>query len=142
MLKFDLYKQPFRLLLPDRKNEYRTFAGGLLSITTIIVMLLYTIYKFNVLISNYDYKVQLRRMESYYSEKDVFSYNDGFRLAAAITTDNDDYEKSIDIPPEYASIKFIRKSFDWDDGLLFKELEMRPCKDDFQIGDEVINPKA
>ena len=66
ILRFDFYKQPFRLLLPDRKNEYRTFAGGLLSILTIVLMLYYATYKLNTLITKDDYKVQLRRRERYY----------------------------------------------------------------------------
>lgn len=104
-------------------------------------MLMYSVYKFNVLVSNDDYKVQLRRMEGFYTENDVFTYNDGFRLAAAITTEQEDVISSLDIPPEIASIKFIRKSFDHDNGMIFKELELRQCEDDFQIGNEA-NPNA
>ena len=44
-LKLDLYKQPFRLLLPDEKDEYRTFAGSLLTVMTVIIVLVYGGYK-------------------------------------------------------------------------------------------------
>ena len=40
-LKFDLYKQPFRLLLPDEKDEYRTFVGAMLTIVTVITVVVY-----------------------------------------------------------------------------------------------------
>ena len=57
MLRFDLYKQPFRLLLPDGKNEYRTCTGALMSISTLLVVLLYASYKITILISNESYLV-------------------------------------------------------------------------------------
>ena len=54
---FDLYKQPFRLLLPDGKNEYRTCTGALMSISTLLVVLLYATYKITILVSNESYLV-------------------------------------------------------------------------------------
>ena len=44
-IKVDLYKQPFRLLLPDEKDEYRTFAGAILTICTFIIVLVYASLK-------------------------------------------------------------------------------------------------
>ena len=45
-LRFDIYKQPFGLLLPDRQSTYRTFAGAMLSLFTIVVVLSFGTFKF------------------------------------------------------------------------------------------------
>ena len=58
MLSFDLYKQPFRLLLPDGKNEFRTFCGSISSIITILVVLSYSSQKITTLVSLDDIKIQ------------------------------------------------------------------------------------
>ena len=58
VIKFDLYKQPFRLLLPDEKDEYRTFCGSLLTIFTLSVTLVYAVLKLQILFHYKDYRVQ------------------------------------------------------------------------------------
>lgn len=45
ILKFDIYKEPLKLQLPDKSNQYRTFCGSLLSFFTISVLLFYVGFK-------------------------------------------------------------------------------------------------
>ena len=67
-LKFDLYKQPFRLLLPDEKDEYRTFAGAVLTICSIFVVMIYAGFKISTLLSYSEYKVQIKLFEDHYDD--------------------------------------------------------------------------
>ena len=50
-LAFDLYKQPFRLLLPDEVDMYRTFVGALLTIFSVLFVLIYAGFKVGTLVS-------------------------------------------------------------------------------------------
>ena len=124
MLHLDLYKQPFRLLLPDRKNEYRTFTGAALTILTIIVLLAYGGVKLSALIARDDYRVQNRELMDFYEDIDPLSSDDGFVIAAAITG----FEGPlVDIPPEYGSLRFYRKEWSQDVWLNITEIETLPC---------------
>ena len=108
VIKFDLYKQPFRLLLPDEKDEYRTFCGSLLTIFTLSVTLVYAVLKLQILFNYKDYKVQERNLDEYYKETDRFSNN--FMVAAGIPTglDGQKHEK---VPENIAALKFYRKTW-------------------------------
>ena len=59
MLNFDIYREPFHLMMPDGKSKYRTLLGSLLSIFTLISMLLFAVYKLVDFITLQDYKVQV-----------------------------------------------------------------------------------
>ena len=68
MLRADLYKQPFRFLLPDRQDRYRTFIGSLLSIFTFTVLTLFALYRIITMLSMEDYKIQVHELENYYDQ--------------------------------------------------------------------------
>ena len=56
-LSLDIYRLPFRLLLPDENGMYRTFLGSMLSLLTIVTVIIYGAYKTNDLVRKRDYKV-------------------------------------------------------------------------------------
>lgn len=60
MLNFDLYREPFNLVLPDGKTQYRTLLGSILSIITIVVVMSYGSIKMASMVNYSDYKVQVR----------------------------------------------------------------------------------
>ena len=68
-----MYKQPFRLLLPDEKDEYRTFAGAILTIFSIVVVLVYAGFKISTLLSYSEYKVQIKNFDEHYTQFEPFS---------------------------------------------------------------------
>ena len=45
MLGLDIYRMPFRLLLPDDNGMYRTFLGTVLSVLTLIMVITYGGFK-------------------------------------------------------------------------------------------------
>ena len=44
-LNLDIYRQPFRLLLPDKNGMYRTLLGSILSVITLVLMITYASFK-------------------------------------------------------------------------------------------------
>lgn len=83
-LGLDIYRQPFRLLLPDGNGMYRTFLGSLLSIITLVLIITYGSFKASELFSKQDYQVQKRELLDFYEEKEAFGADDGFAVAAVI----------------------------------------------------------
>ena len=130
MLKFDVYKQPFRLLLPDGKNEYRTFAGSVLSLFTILVVIFYGGFKLQILMGRDAYKVQVQDKDLVFSDTEKFGSDMGFNVAAAISGVDE-------VPPEIGAIKFYKKSWTPTEWITWKEIETRRCSlNDFDYEEE------
>ena len=123
------------MLLPDQKNQYRTFIGAMLSVMSIIIVLVFASNKINHLLSYTQYKVQSRHHTFHYDNSERITADHGFMLAAAIrssATENDQYAK---IPEEVGSLRFYRNYWTQTD-FGYTEIETRPCKiDDFYFAD-------
>ena len=65
MLGLDIYRMPFRLLLPDENGMYRTFLGSVLSILTLVMIITFGGFKTSQLVGMLDYKVQTHEMLEY-----------------------------------------------------------------------------
>ena len=130
ILAFDLYKQPFRLLLPDGKSEYRSFFGALLSLTTIGLLIAYCVSKVSILVgSDDDFKIRRFVEENFFLQTDRFSHEDGFVIAASITgTEVTGGPKAI--PPEYGALRIYRKSYESKQKPSFEEIATRYCDED------------
>ena len=83
-LFLDIYRQPFRLLLPDGHDTYRTLIGAVLSFLSIVVLLAYGSFKFTKLMDQENFKVQMRDLENQYPSSAVFTATDGFMVAAGL----------------------------------------------------------
>ena len=107
MLNLDLYRQPFRFIMPDDEFNYRTLCGANLSIITIFLLCFFAGYKLDGLMNFSDYKVQVHETDFYYDLKEPFGTLDGFAVAAAVTS----YDGSpLDITdPSIGELKFIAK---------------------------------
>ena len=53
--------------MPDEKDEYRTFAGALLTVITVIIVLVYAGFKLQTLLDYKDYKVQQKVFDDYFN---------------------------------------------------------------------------
>ena len=129
-LVFDMYRKPFRLLLPDEKPQYRTLVGAVLTIFTLIITLSYTSWKLLVMFEQTEFKIQAHDQENYYDFEEEFGTNEGFALAAAITS----YDGSSEDITDYSIGRFIFVKKEWDgsdktkkDKIDFKILETEPC---------------
>ena len=64
---------------------------------TVLILVIYAVYKFEVLTNLMDYSIHEALIESVYDIDDEFSLEDGFTLAAAIT-EYDGSSESIERP--------------------------------------------
>ena len=85
MLRFDLYREPFRLLLPDGRPDYRTLAGAFLSLVTIFIVIAFGSYKVQLLLGRDDFKIQRHVEEFLFDQTEQFDISQGFAIAAALT---------------------------------------------------------
>lgn len=108
-LKVDFYKQPFKLLLPDGNDTYKTFIGSFLSVLTIITMVTYASYKFANLLDSSDFRVQERKHENQFAVNATFGYQEGFAVAALVIGFENRTEDIID--PEIGELKFYLKQW-------------------------------
>ena len=79
-----MYRQPFRLILPDGKDTYKSFLGSMFSLATIILISMYGIFKLSSLMKYSDYNVQESRKENYYVSEDSFGFEAGYMMAAGL----------------------------------------------------------
>ena len=146
MLRLDLYKQPFRLLLPDGKNEYRTFVGATLSLFTVVIVLIYGSFKIQQLVDLEDYKVQLRQEDDAFGETEKFGFDEGFVVAAGILSAFEWEDESTpveEVPPEIGAFGFYIKHFSQEAGLHWTKVPTRPCTaKDFDFDPDESNPDS
>ena len=127
-LFLDIYKQPFRLLLPDGNDAYKSFLGAVLSIITLLTLLSYASYKFNDLVNYADYKVQVADKENYYTDTDFFTFEDGYIFAAGLTAYDGKGDKIED--ESLATLKLYHKVWNASDPNVsfdFHEVPSRFC---------------
>ena len=107
-----MYRQPFRLLLPDGHDSYRTFIGALLSLMTLLTLLTYGSLKITSLVHSDDYSVGMHILEDHYASNATFGASDGFVVSAAVVTLDGSSQDITD--PEIGEIKFYLKHWDVD----------------------------
>ena len=130
MLSFDLYKQAYRLLLPDRYNEFRTFAGSVLSICTILILLIYGGFIAVEMMARSNFKVTLREEEDFFTDLDKLQVQDGFNVAAAIVGFGAADQEAV--PAHIGALKFYHKTWSGVSTIDWKEIKTRVCTwDDF-----------
>lgn len=101
--------------------------GSFLSLLTAIIMIVYSGYKFNEMLSFTDYYYQVSEREVYYDSDAPISTKDGFYVGAAVTTYDSDAGVTED--ETIGTIKFFLKRWnvaaqEW---LSFTELQTAPC---------------
>lgn len=128
-LNLDIYRQPFTLLLPDGKNQYRTVAGSLLSIISVLLIFSYASYKYTKMVSLQNYKTHTMELDDFFGPTEGFTAGDGFLVAAGVINWDGKNEENppIEIPPEIGSFSFQYKKFDPINGLYWERIESRYC---------------
>ena len=131
MLAVDLFKRPFKLLMPGGDDEYRTFLGSLISIFILCLILGFAGYKLGDLIEFNDYKLQEAEQENFFKANETFTAEQGFQVAACITS-YDGSSKVIE-DPTIGELKMYTKAWDALDpetkgSLIWTELETHLCK--------------
>ena len=78
--------------------------GSVMSIFITIVIILFTALKADVLIQKKDVDILSTVYDRYFTQEDVFTYQNGFNVAAAFTKFNSDTEYLLD--PTYGELVF------------------------------------
>ena len=121
-LRLDMYRQNFQFLMPDHEATYRSCIGTVLSILTLILVFSYSTYKFIDLIELNDYKIQEEKREKYYEHNVPFTQEQGFQVAACVTSYDGNSESIED--PEIGTVKMYIKWFG-EDALGFREIKTK-----------------
>ena len=137
-LKIDLYRQPFRLRLPDNSDYYKTMLGSILSIITIVSLLTYTAVQLQVMYAREDYVVQLRDELDYFSPEDSFGREQGFFVAFGLASLD---SMHVELDPSIGEIHFYQRKYDVKGAMIasvlgdkpfnitsYKRLDEKPCK--------------
>ena len=113
--------------MPDEKDEYRTFAGALLTIVTVITVFVYASLKLVRLFNYNDYKVQIRHFDDFFEVDERLTSEHGLMIAGGIMGEPN-------IPENIGAINFYRKTYSPTTDLEFTKLETRACTiEDFNI---------
>ena len=103
----DVYRQSFNFLLPDDKPYYNSLVGSIMSLFTVIVLLSYGIFKIIKMNQGEDYKINQVTHVFYYESGYGFKSEDGFQVAAGVTSYDGDPNPIED--PEIGEVKFYLK---------------------------------
>ena len=104
-----------------------------MSILTVFLLIIYSVYKLNTMIGIKDYKIQMQNFENYYSHTDEWGSDNGFTLAACLTA----YDGSREVieDPSIGQLKFYRKGWSNSEGVdYFSEIASRPCMEEELLG--------
>ena len=114
--------------------------GAIFTIILITIMLIYTGYRVNVLAQKTEYHVEREEYEFHYSKGNQFGQDDGFAVAASITSFGSQAEVVED--ERYGTIEFYLKHWDGADIFDWRKLKSRRCtKGDFLVtNDYGLNP--
>ena len=87
-LKIDAFGRPFEFILPNRTKRYKTLAGSILTVFLAILVILYTAYKLQLLLSNDQVFLTVTSEENFsYESEEVSALSNsehGFNIAVGL----------------------------------------------------------
>ena len=69
----DLFRTPFRLIMPGNTDQYRSMLGSIFTIITLMLLLSYASFKFSTLAKYEDYRLMEEVQQDYFKVTDEFS---------------------------------------------------------------------
>ena len=82
----DLYGRPFLFMLPNAKQRYKSILGSMCTVFIISIVLIYAVYKYQLLIDKEESRLQKTLEENYFDETHAFSTAQGFNVAFALSS--------------------------------------------------------
>ena len=104
LMSRDYFGEQFRMKLDAGNQSLPSIFGSVMSIFITIVIILFTCLKADVLIQKKDVDILSTIYDRYFTNEDVFNYENGFNVAAAFTKFNSDTEFILD--PKYGELVF------------------------------------
>ena len=117
------------MTIDDDTTVAQSYLGSLCSLMIFLLTVLYAYQKMDVLIEKKDVDVLSATKQLVFTEDDIFTYDNGFNIAVAFTSFNNNEEWELD--PAYGTLVF--NSLEWGiypEGTIYselKELPSHPC---------------
>ena len=106
------------------RSTLKTFGGSACSLFLIIILLVYTVQKTNVLVSRKNVDILSTLEDLHYSDEDIFSYQNGFNVAVGLTAFNSETEWVLD--PTVGKLDFYAYGWREKDGNFVTEERQLP----------------
>ena len=111
LMEYDSFGETFKMKLDAGQAALPSIMGTILSLLSFLIVLGYTVQKFDILITRKDVDVAMSVEDTFFAEGDKFTGSQGFNVAIALVGFGDKDERNY-LRPEYANIKF--EFSDWD----------------------------
>ena len=87
----------------------QSYLGACLTLLALVVTVLYSVQKIEILLNKKDVDVLSATKDIFYTDDDKFTYENGFNIAVAFTSYNDETEW--ELPAEYG--RLVINSYSW-----------------------------
>ena len=125
---FDTFGESFAFKLPGNKTKHGTPLGCCFTALLVLTLLFQTMLKGSTLVNFDETTLNQHEEQDYFNSSSVFSSNDGFKVAFAITAY--DSNQTITEDPSYGVVQAKYRS--WGDEIVSKEqaeLTTHPCSE-------------
>lgn len=85
-LILDSYGRPFLFMLPNHNQRYKSILGSMCTVFILSIVLIYAIYKYELLVDKEESRIQKTLQENYFGEDTKFTSTDGFNVAFALSS--------------------------------------------------------
>ena len=110
-------------MLPNHQQKYKSIIGSLCTIFILSIVLVYAIYKFELLVAKDESRLQTTVEESYYDETYTFSSSQGFNMAFGISSyQNSDLYYNDPRFHEYGRLQLLLHTRDSEKGIIKTEV--------------------
>lgn len=127
-LILDSYGRPFLFMLPNSKQRYKSILGSMCTVFIISVVLIYAVYKYQLLIDKEESRVQKTLEENYFDEDHTFSTTQGFNVAFSLSSYSN--KELFFSDARYGQLRLLLHERDNKSGTeSVRQIQTRPCKD-------------
>lgn len=130
-LVIDLFGEPFQFYLPNQRRRYTSLVGAIMTLITVIAVGLYAVYKWQVLFSLEETRIQPEVKSDYFTNEQpnsTFTAEDGLQIAAGFYSVSDTGQTYGNEDGSYGKISFFLDIREGDE-LTSVELETEVCDD-------------
>ena len=127
ILNYDLFRHPFRFMLPNGYDSVKSNPGRIATLLLVIFTIAYGTINMIELSDYGKTTMRLDVVDYYYSDTDVFNIDKtpGLNIAFGVTHYDNNTEKLDDL--DYGEVIGVRKFWDGQSGAGYARLDLRPC---------------
>ena len=84
----DMYGRPFYFMLPNKQQKYKSIVGSLCTVFILSIVLIYAIYKLELLIAKEEARIQSNVEDFYYDSSFSVDRERGFNMAFSLQSNS------------------------------------------------------